>query len=184
MVKRFIRKDANKKKRISGTGWRKPKGITNKKRLNRKGHSPNVRPGYRSPITERNFVNGLEIVYVNTLSALKGVDPKSECVVIGRVGKQKKLDLINEAKNLKLKIVNLDTSKFENNVKEFFDERAKMSKEKLEAQKKRDEELKKKEAKAIDDKKQAEKKEEVKELSDEEKQKLEKIEKDKILTKK
>ena len=184
MVKDFIRKDANKKKRISGTGWRKPKGITNKKRLNRKGHSANVRPGYRSPVGERNFVNGLEIVYVNTLSALKNVNPKSQCVVIGRVGKQKKLDLISEAKKLKLSIVNLDVDKFEKNVKEFFDERIKASKEKLEAQKKREEELKKKEAKDKDDKKKEAEAKEEKELSDEEKQKLEKIEKDKILTKK
>ena len=183
MVKKFIRKDMHKKKRIAGSGWRKPKGITNKRRLNRKGHSANVRPGYGSPDNKRNTFEGLKIVTVYNVAELESIDPKLCAVVIASVGKQKKLDLVKKAEELKFKIVNLKVDKFKENVQNFFDLRKKVSKEKVEEKKKKEAELKELEKKA-DSKKKVEDKAEEKELSDEEKQKLEKKEKDKILTQK
>ena len=184
MAKKFVRKDINKKKRISGGGWRKPKGITNKMRLNRKGHPSNVRPGYGSPDAERNKVAGLEIVSVYNVSDVEKIKPKNQCVVIGRVGKQKKLDIIKKAEELKLTIVNLKVDKFKESAQDFFDARQKLSKEKLDEKKKKEEELKKEAEKKEAEKKKSEAKEEKEQLSDEEKQKQEKKEKDKILTQK
>ncbi len=186
MVKEFIRKDMHKKKRISGSGWRKPKGITNKRRLNRKGHSANVRPGYGSPGSERNKVGLLEIVTVYNIRDFDGLNPKSHCVLIGRVGKQKKLDLIAKAEELAFKIVNLQVDKYKKDAEAFFAERKESSKAKDEEKKKKEaaakEAEKDKEKKKAEDDKAKEEKEE--ELSDEEKKKLEKKEKDKILTQK
>jgi len=174
-MKRFTRKDITKKKRISKSGWRKPKGITNKKRLNRKGHSANVRPGYGTPNAEKNKKANLEIINIKNLQELEKINPKTQCVVIGRCGKQKKLDLIKTAEGKKIIIVNLKVEKYKENAKEFFAKREK-------ATKAREEELKKKEEAKKDAKKKEDKKEET-EISDEEKQKQEKAEKDKILTK-
>ncbi len=176
----------HKKKRIAGSGWRKPKGITNKRRLNRKGHPDNVRPGFGSLASSRNMVDNLEIVFVNSLSDFVGLDPKVHCVVLGRAGKQKKLDLIKKAEELKLKIINLDVDKFKLLAQEFFDARKKVSKEKLDAKKKKEAELKEAEKKEAAKKKEAEKKEASADenLSEEEKKKEEKKEKDKVLTQK
>ncbi|MFP4567976.1 MAG: eL32 family ribosomal protein [Candidatus Woesearchaeota archaeon] len=201
-MKKFTRKDENKKKRIAGGGWRRPKGITNKMRLNRKGHTPNVRPGYGSDIKSKNTFDGLDIVTVFTVDELLSLNPKVHCVVLGRVGKQKKLDMIKKADELKLKIVNLKVDAFKKGVEDFFAERAKASKEKLEALKKKEAELAKAEKDKVDAKKAEKEKADAKnsednksaskkvvdgsedELSDDKKAKAEKQEKDKILTKK
>lgn len=191
-MKKFIRRDENKKKRISGGGWRKPKGITNKMRLNRKGHTPNVRPGYGTPVKGKNLSGGLEIVNVSSIDQLDVINPKEQCVVLGRAGKQKKLDMIKKAEEKNIKVVNLKVDKFKEDVKDFFEKRKQASKEKLEAEKKKAEELKKKAQKSekkADDAKSDVKSEDEKasnddNLSDEDLKKKEKEEKDKVLTKK
>ena len=184
MVKEFIRKDMHKKKRISGSGWRKPKGITNKMRLNRKGHPLNVRPGHCSPVNQRNKFKNLEVVVVYNVADFEGLNPKQHSVLLGRTGKQKKLDLIAKAEELKLEIVNLKVDKFKDNVESFFAERKQSSKAKVEEKKKKEAELKEAEKKDKDAKKEADSEEAQEDLSDEEKKKQEKKEKDKILTQK
>lgn len=182
MVKKFIRKDANKKKRIAKTGWRKPKGITNKMRLSRKGHLPTVKPGYCSPTQEKNKADGLHIIKVSNLAELEKINPKTQAVVIGKAGKQKKLDMIKKAEELKIKIINLKIDKFKDSTENFFNQRQKVSKEKIEEKKKKEAELKEAEKKKAEE--EAKKEKEEPELSDEEKKKQEKKEKDKILTQK
>ena len=174
MAKTFIRKDVNKKARLPVT-WRKPKGITNKKRLNRKGHTINVRTGYGSKDSDRNKIQGLKITLVNTSAELKKLNPKTQCAILARAGKKKKMELIKEAQTLKIKIVNLNTTKYEENVKKFLEARQQKTKNK-----------KQDEAQKETQKKNDEKKQEAvptPELTDEEKKKAEKAEKDKILTK-
>jgi large subunit ribosomal protein L32e len=182
-MKKFIRKDANKKKRIANTGWRKPKGITNKKRLNRKGHSANVRPGYGTPNNEKNTQKGLEIITITNIEQLETVNPKTQCIVIGRAGKQKKLDMIKKAEEKKIFIVNLKVEQFKQEAEKFFKEREKATKQRTEEQKKKEAELKQAEEEKQAEKKKAEIKE-TEEVSPEEQKKQEKQEKDKILTKK
>jgi len=177
-MKKFTRKDITKKKRISNSGWRKPKGITNKKRLNRKGHSANVRPGYGTPNKEKNKKAGLEIIIITNIQELEQINPKTECIVIGRCGKQKKLNIIKKAEEKKITITNLKVETYKEKTKEYFAQREKTTKTRAEEQKKKEEEAKK-DTKS----KQKEDKKEETEITDEEKQKQEKAEKDKILTK-
>jgi len=181
-MKKFTRKDITKKKRISDSGWRKPKGITNKKRLNRKGHTANVRPGYGTPNAEKNKKASLEIITIKNLQELEKINPKTQCVVIGRCGKQKKLDLIKTAEEKKITIINLKVEKYKENAQEFFAKREKVTKARAEELKKKEEEAKKDAKDKKKEDKTEDKKEET-EISDEEKQKQEKAEKDKILTK-
>lgn len=183
-MKKFVRRDVSKKKRISGGGWRKPKGITNKMRLNRKGHTPNVRPGYGTPTKDKNLLAGLEIVSITSIDQLETIDPKVHCVILGRVGKQKKLDMIAKAEEKNIKIINLKVDKFKTDAKEFFDKRQKASKEKVEEQKKKSDDLKKKKAEKSKEESVKEESKKVEEVSDEESQKKAKEEKDKVLTKK
>jgi len=164
MRKQFLRKDAHKKKRVAQV-WRKPKGIQNKRRLQRKGHSGIVKPGYMKPMEA-------EIVLVSSVKQLSSLDPKMHSVVIAKVSRKSKMKIIEEAEKMKFRIINLNVKKYSERTEELF-------KEKKEAEMKlKERETKKKEAEKEASKKKEEKKEE---LTDEEKKKQEKEEKDKIL---
>lgn len=182
MTKKFIRKDAHKKKRIANTSWRKPKGITNKMRLNRKGHPTTVRPGYGTPNKEKNTKQGLQIIQINNTQELEKINPKTQCIIIGRTGKQKKLELIKIAEEKKITIINLKINEYKKQTEEYFTERQKSQKQKTEKQKTKEQEQEKKNKEQ--QKTEEEKKQKQQELTEEEKQKQDKKEKDKILTKK
>lgn len=177
MSKTFTRKDTHKKARLPVT-WRKPKGITNKKRLNRKGHTPNVRTGYGTKQDDRNKTQGLQRVLVQNISQLKEINPKTQCAIIASVGKKKKMELLKEAQTLKIKIVDLNVKRYEDTVNKFLEQRKKETKEKK-AEKAKKESEKKEEEK----KQEKQTKTEAQEMTEEEKKKAEKAEKDKILTK-
>lgn len=173
MANKFIRKDQNKKRRIP-ENWRRPKGITNKRRLNRKGHAANVRTGYGTKATERGKnKQGLMIVSVATIEQLKAINPKTQAALIAGVGKKRKTELIAEAEKLKLTLVNLNVAKYKAKVAEF------LKNKKSTADKKKEE--KEEEKKADNKKETAEKKEEKEEKTPEQKKKEEKAEKDKVL---
>lgn len=176
MAKKFIRKDTHKKKRLQLV-WRKPKGITNKRRLARNGHARCVRAGFGTKDSERGKTNqGLKIVYVTTMEQLKKVNPKTEAALLAGVGKKRKIELMTEAEKLKITLVNFNSKKYKEKTEKFLAEK------KSESQKKKEEAKSKKEEEKKDKKAEEDKKEEA--ISEEDKKKIEKEEKDKILTKK
>ena len=174
MKMKFIKKDINKKSRLK-KNWRKPKGITNKKRLNRKGHSANVRPGYGTKADERNKVNGLEIIRITRIEDFEKVNPKKQAVIIAKMGRKKKTIAIKKAEELKITIINLNKKKYEETTKKQ-EEKRKHEKKKLEEKTKKKEDVKKEKPKT-------EEKKEAEEATPEEKKKQEKEERDKIITK-
>lgn len=188
MAKKFIRKDVHKKKRIP-LNWRRPKGITNKRRLNRKGHAPNVRPGYGTKAADRGKnKQGLMIITVATLSELKALNPKTQAALIAGVGKKRKIELISEAEKLKITLANFNVKKYKEAAEKF------LQKKKQEAEKRK--EHKKEEEKAAKEKETKEKETSEEKTPEEnsveknspnvdqaQRKKEEKAEKDKILTK-
>ncbi len=191
--KKFVRKDSHKKARVNEK-WRKPKGITNKRRLNRKAHSPIVKPGYGRKDLERNIHNkaNLRIIYIKSVGELEKINPKEEGIILPGVGKKKQLEIISEAEKKNITILNVKAKEYKEKIQEQFKEKKKESKEKKqerEKQAKQLEEKAKEEEKKAEEEKKEEKKEEPKEeskeeLNEEEKKKKEKEEKDKVLTKK
>ena len=175
MAKKFIRKDAHKKKRLQLV-WRKPKGITNKRRLARNGHARCVRAGFGTKNSERGKTNqGLRIIYVATLEQLKKINPKTEAALLAGVGKKRKTELMDEAEKLKITLVNFNSKKYKEKAEKFLAEKKSESQKRKDEAKSRKEEEKK-------NKKEEDQKEEA--ISEEDKKKQEKEEKDKILTKK
>jgi len=177
MAKKFIRKDTHKKKRLALV-WRKPKGITNKKRLRRKGHSANVNPGFGTKASDRGKnKQGLMITLVYNLDQLKKINPKTQSALLAGVGKKKKVELIAEAEKLKIILVNFNSKKYSEGVEKFLLQKKKdtatKKEEKIEDAKEAKEKVKEKEAK---DAKEEEK-------TPEQKKKEEKAEKDKVLLK-
>ncbi|MBN1792335.1 hypothetical protein JW826_01495 [Candidatus Woesearchaeota archaeon] len=189
----FCRKDSNKKARIESNVWRKARGCDNKQRLKRRGHKKGPRSGFRSPVQIRGLdSSGLIPVLVSNLRQFETLTNKHG-IIIASVGDRNRKLLVETASKKGLKILNLDASKAIEQIDAKVKERQAKKKSK-EEQKKADEKKAKEKAK---EKKPAKKEEEKSDASDnsaatatpeaeseeDAKKRLEKEEKDKILTK-
>jgi large subunit ribosomal protein L32e len=88
--------------------WRRPKGIDNKMRQKRKGWPRTVNVGYGSPKAVRHLhPSGFEEVAVFNVGDLTIVDPETQVARIGgSVGRRKRKDILREAAELGIKILN------------------------------------------------------------------------------
>ena len=89
-----------KKKRV----WKKPKGRHNKMREKRKGYSPVVGIGYKNEERKNIFL----IENLGDLSKVKNKD----LIILAKMGKKKKLEIIKKAIENKIKILNVNSEKF------------------------------------------------------------------------
>lgn len=89
--------------------WRKPRGTANKKRrrFDFTGASPNV--GYKNPESARGLrSDGLKEVLVRSLKDIDALkDKKGIAIMIaGSVGKKKRIEMLDQAKQLGIKVLN------------------------------------------------------------------------------
>ena len=197
----FIRKDIYKKARI-GKSWRKPRGLDNKQRLCKRGPAKKISNGYRAPKEIRGFhKSGLMPVIVSNISQLNSITKEQGVILSAKIGNKKRQMLIIEAKKKDLALLNLDADKTLEKIQVELKQRQESRKKALETDKEKkksiEEKVKKAEPKeetskqklAVPEKlnfseiKKEEGKKEEPQLSDEEKKKLEKEDKDKLLTK-
>jgi len=107
---KFLRTDWHKKIRL-GKGvkknlkWHGAKGRQNKLRLNRKGRMQRPKVGWGSPKSIRNLVLGISAVRVENVKDIEAVK-KDVGIIIGKVGKKKRLEIIKRANELKITILN------------------------------------------------------------------------------
>ncbi|MEK6817601.1 MAG: eL32 family ribosomal protein [Nanoarchaeota archaeon] len=102
-----------KKKQV----WRKPTGRDNKMREKRKGYPATVSIGYRSNKKSRDKLLDKKPVNINNLKDLEKIK-ENEIAIIGRLGKKKKIEIANKAKEMNIKIYNMNPEKFlEKNIK-------------------------------------------------------------------
>lgn len=121
MTTKFLRRDTarhlklgkrDKKKRK----WRNPTGRSNKMRLKRKGYPKVVSVGYQ---TDKKVVGKIENrtpVKIMNVNDLKKVG-KENIGVVGRVGKKRKLEIANAAKEMKVMLSNLNIKKTQKKIK-------------------------------------------------------------------
>ena len=159
----FHRQDSNKY--VFKNKWRKPRGLHNKKRLNKKGNQPNPSTGYGSPVEVKYLNrNGYITVLVKTLNDLNKIDKEKEIVVLSStLGARKRIIILKKALELGLKIENVkDINKYIESKTSAIQERKKLKlKKKEEKEKSKKESLKKKEKKEVPEDKQKEVKEEI-----------------------
>lgn len=186
-LKRFTRKDSHKKVRVGDSKWRKPKGITNKMRLQKRGHKRIVKTGFGTPATLRDTnKKGLRSVLISNMKDLETIDSKIESVIIsGKVSKKNRLVLLQTCIDKKIVVDNVDPAKKIAEIKNAYDNKVKGKKDKVKVRQDKKAALDVKEKKAAE--KKAAKKAPVKtEDADAAKdaKEQEKIDKAKILTQK
>lgn len=113
---RFLRRDWTRysklgKGRKNKQKWKKPVGRDNKMREKRTGYPATVSIGYRTDKSLRGKIEAMKVVEVKNIKDLAGVG-KNEMVVLGKMGKKKKLEIAKKAQETGIKIQNLNAKKF------------------------------------------------------------------------
>jgi large subunit ribosomal protein L32e len=108
-IPEFIRQESWRYVRLKES-WRRPKGIDNKVRLEVKGWPARVKIGYRSPKEVRGLhPSGLRPILIqnkNQLSELEKIKDKVIVIISSKVGKKKKREITEMAKQLGLRFSN------------------------------------------------------------------------------
>jgi len=91
-----------KKKQV----WRSPKGRDNKMREKRKGYPKVVSVGYKK---KRSEIKNIRVI--RNLRDLEKIK-KKEIIIIGNIGKKKKIEVIKKVKEMKIPIQNINIKKF------------------------------------------------------------------------
>jgi large subunit ribosomal protein L32e len=105
---KFLRQDWHSLKRLKRVKWRKTKGSQSKMRRGEKGKAAMPHVGYRTDKKTRSLhPSGFREVIVHNLSELQGIDTKKEAArIASKVGKKKRKEILEKAKELKIKILN------------------------------------------------------------------------------
>ena len=106
----FRRRQSNQFAKIAkNDAWRRPKGMGNKSRRNRRGHIGMLKVGYGSPREVRGANrDGLFEVVIANIAQLQQVDLKTQAPIISAtVGNKKKLDILEFALKEKISIGNV-----------------------------------------------------------------------------
>jgi len=170
----FIRQDNPKRPKLNDK-WRKPKGIHSKIRHHFKGRRKMPSPGYKSPIKTRWLhFSGLKVVRVFSPIHISKIKQDSEGAIISKnVGMKKRLDILRKAKELNVKVMNLNVDENIRNIEDKINLRKKREAKKEET----------KDQKIPKEEKSENQKELDLKLTDEGKKSIEKLEKDKLLIK-
>ncbi|MED5231965.1 MAG: 50S ribosomal protein L32e [Candidatus Thermoplasmatota archaeon] len=104
----FRRQEWFRYKRLSRTGWKKPRGDDSSQRKNRKYRSALVRVGHGKIAGARGLhPSGFEEVLVNKSSDLEGLDPETQAVrIAATVGNRKRAAIHDRADDLGLRVLN------------------------------------------------------------------------------
>ena len=107
-VPHFRRQESWRYKRLSGS-WRKPKGIDNKMRKEKKGYPSRVKVGYGIPKEVRGIhPSGLKQVMIQNMRALERLADQEGIVVVisARMGDRQKKLITEKARNMGLRVSN------------------------------------------------------------------------------
>jgi large subunit ribosomal protein L32e len=105
---KFLRQDWHSFKRLKKVKWRKTKGSQSKMRRGEKGKAAMPHVGYSAAKKTRSLhPSGFREVIVHNSSELQRIDAKKEAArIASRVGKKKRKEIMEKAKELKVKVLN------------------------------------------------------------------------------
>src|SRR5919112_2764965 len=104
---KFVRQESWRYDRLA-ENWRRPKGKDNKMRKQKSGMPAIVKVGYRGPRAARGLhPSGYTDNIIYNAAELARLDSKKDAARIGHtVGKKKRIDIINKAMELGIKVLN------------------------------------------------------------------------------
>jgi len=107
---KFRRKDWNKKLKLGKKAkkkrkYRAPRGIDNKIRLKEKAYAQMPSIGWGSDKKTRGKIKGVEVKRIENIKQLNDVK-KGQGIIIAKLGKRKKQEIIKKAKGMKIIILN------------------------------------------------------------------------------
>ncbi len=108
---KFLRRDIGfhlriGKKRRKKQVWRRPKGRDNKMRESRKGRPPLVSIGYKRKREKKSAI------IVHNLQDLEKIRQSHDPIILGKVGRKKKTEILRKASEMKLNFQNINIGKF------------------------------------------------------------------------
>ncbi len=105
---KFRRQEWFRYKRLSRTGWKKPRGDDSSQRKNRKYRTPMARVGYGKIASVRDFhPSGFKEVLVHRPEDLDGIDPAVQAARVGgTVGGRKRALIHERADELGIRVIN------------------------------------------------------------------------------
>ncbi len=105
---KFKRQDWRSLKRLKRVKWRKTKGSQSKMRRGEKGKAKMPHIGYSAARRIRGLhPSGLREVIIHNAVELQKIDVKKEAArIAAKIGKKKRAEIIEKAKELKVKILN------------------------------------------------------------------------------
>ena len=108
---KFLRRTWNRynklgKRKRKKQVWRRPKGRDNKMREKRKGYPMVVSVGYKKKKSEKKTIR-----VVRNIKDLEKTR-KNDMVIIGNIGKKKKIEIAKKAIKMKIPVQNINIKKF------------------------------------------------------------------------
>jgi large subunit ribosomal protein L32e len=116
MAKKFIRQDYMRYSKI-GKGrkklqkWRKPKGRDSKMREKRRSYPSSPTVGRKSPKAQTGKINNKTPILIKNQKDLNKLSSQNIAIISKRLGARKKLEIIKQAKEKDLPILNLHGAK-------------------------------------------------------------------------
>ncbi len=106
MNKKFLRQEAHRYKKL-GLKWRRPKGLQSKLRRKIKGNGNIPSIGYRTSKKERYLhPSGKKEVLVSNTGDLDSLNKEVVIRIASTVGRKKRIEIINKAKKMNLRVLN------------------------------------------------------------------------------
>lgn len=106
--KRYSKLGKNKKKKQT---WRRPTGRDNKMREKRRGYPAVVSIGFKKNERLKGKIRGKNPVIINNINDLENIK-KEDIVIIGNIGKRKRIEIVKKAREKKIQIHNVNVNKF------------------------------------------------------------------------
>ena len=108
---KFLRRDIGfhiriGKKRRKKQVWRRPKGRDNKMRESRKVRPPLVSIGYKRKREKKSTI------IVHNLQDIEKIHRGHDIIILGKVGRKKKTEVLKKASEMKIAFQNINTKKF------------------------------------------------------------------------
>ena len=141
---KFLQRNVKIKKRLA-KAWRRPKGLHNKMRLNKKGYEKVINVGYGAPneVKHLDKKTGLYPIIVSNKKDLEKIDIKTQAVLISStVGAKKKLEIMKVAEEKNLVVIQ-DTAKIKAKIAKMLETKKKIKAKVAERKKAKDKKHKK-----------------------------------------